>query len=372
VDRDADAAAVRVFWTDETSLRARSSAWWRERAQKPAAQTILAAVDAATNAPDRGRRYVANKGFFTRDMFELLTADPIEVRELSPPRVRVAARAPLLPRRRGERRQRGGVVRGLAMAPFGLPNSGAPAIPILEVRPDPVTPTAARVRLRVPAGAVPAVEFRLRRSQTSARDVLAMPIAASGMVPAASLTPVAGEPDTAMQHVDITDIGASELEPAGVLRFWQTYSWRAEVRGAPEPGGGPAGEWSLPSPAVALTIVPPAPPASATIVSVTVVSVAPAGTGVEVRAKHPDPLRGGALGEYHLDFYARAPGGDELMVGSLSADTPAAPAAATRTARDSSASRCPRPWRRPAPCSASSSSTRWARLSAPSAPMQAP
>ncbi len=311
----------RVFTSDETSLKTRLERMvLRNEPRKATAQSILAAVAAASNAPDRAAVYVANKRFFTRDMFELLTADPLETGSFTH---RVSGSLRVLLFYRVVAVSDSNVEASFAdspLTPFGIPNSGAPSTPVLEVKLHPKSSRIALVRIKVPAGAVQAVEFRLRRSKAQSHNALAMPIVTTGMVPALWLTPPPpGEPNTEMQTLVVADRGTSEVEPSGTLALWHTYSWCAEVRGAPEPGGGPDGEWSLPSPAVALTIVPPDPPDAATNLSIT-----RAGMGVVVQMEHPDPLNSGSLGEYHIDLYARPPGGDERFVASLSADAPVA------------------------------------------------
>ncbi len=107
----------------------------RNEAGKVRAQSILNATAAATTPQDRAAVYVANKDFLTRDMFELLTHDPLPqaafVHQVSGSlRVLVFYRIVAV--------SDGNVEAAFAdteMTPFGIPNSGAPATPTLEVKP---------------------------------------------------------------------------------------------------------------------------------------------------------------------------------------------------------------------------------------------
>jgi hypothetical protein len=250
----------RVFYTDETTLRTRLERMVaRNEAGQARAQSILAAAAATTSPQDRAAVYVANKDFFTRDMFELLTHDPLPapgfVHQVSGSlRVLVFYRIVAVSDGNVEV-----TFIDTEMVPFGIPNSGTPAIPVLEVKPG--AGNTAVIRIKVPLGAVAAVEYRLRRTLSKSSDILSMPVVGSGMVPAATLTPPPpGAITDTVQVVDVTDTGASELAPAGTLRQWTTYTWRAEVRGGTEPGSSVTGEWSLPSAPVSMALFPDTPP----------------------------------------------------------------------------------------------------------------
>ena len=88
------------------------------------------------------------------------------------------------------------------------------------------------------------------------------------------------------------------------LTPWVRYNWRVEVRGAPAPGGGPAAEWSSPSPGSRPPPLPPDPPAAVTDLTVTRDAA-----GVHVRFRHPEPLTGGGSAGYTVDVYRQLPGG---------------------------------------------------------------
>lgn len=316
----------RVFYADETRLVSRLEKMVaRDEPGKARAQSILSAVAATTNAPDRAAVFVTNVDFFTRDMFEQLTGQPIASPGGSAP-VRfehaVSGSLRVLSFYRvvsvSEANVEGPFVTS-PMTPVGVPNTGPPPQPFLNVEPliDLAAPVPYRVRLtvRVPRGLVPAIEYRLRRSTAATRDVLQMPVVGTGSVP----LPATDAP----QEVEIIDEGGSEFDPGGTLKPWTTYHWRVEVRGGPEPGGGPTGQWSLPSAPASTMLLPPAPPAPATDVA-----AARIGDAVEIRWEHPDALLGGTLGGYHLDLYRQLPGEAERFLTSISAD--ASPAAGGR------------------------------------------
>ena len=143
-----------------------------------------------------------------------------------------------------------------------------------------------------------------------------MPVVGTGMVPAATLTPPPpGAITDTVQLVEVTDTGASELAPAGTLRQWTTYTWRAEVRGGPEPGSTVSGEWSLPSAPASMALFPATPPNPATGLAIVLL-----GGTTEIQCQHPDPLLGGSLGTYHLDLYKQEPGQQEAFVASTVGD----------------------------------------------------
>ncbi len=89
------------------------------------------------------------------------------------------------------------------------------------------------------------------------------------------------------------------------------------MQGAPAPGGGPVGEWSSPSPAVATTIMPPDAP-----VAVTDLAVTRDAAGVHVRFRHPDPLSGGATSGYTVDVYRQLAGQSLRLLASLPGQAP--------------------------------------------------
>jgi len=309
----------RVFYTDETTLRTRLERMVaRNEAGKVRAQSILNATAAVTTPQDRAAVYVANKDFLTRDMFELLTHDPLPqaafVHQVSGAlRVLVFYRIVAV--------SDGNVEAAFAdteMTPFGIPNSGAPATPTLEVKPG--AGNTAEITIKVPLGAVPAVGYRLRRTLSKSSDILGMPVVGTGMVPAATLTPPPpGAFTDTVQRVVVTDTGTSELAPAGTLRQWTMYTWRAEVRGGPEPGSTVTGDWSLPSAPVSMALFPSTPPNPATALA-----IVPAGGIIEIQCQHPDPLLGGSLGTYHLDLYKQEPGQQEAFVASMVGESRAA------------------------------------------------
>ena len=305
----------RVFYSDETTLQTRLERMVaRNEPGKVRAQSILSAAAATTTPQDRAAVYVANKDFFTRDMFELLTHDPLPaagfVHQVSGSlRVLVFYRIVAVSDGNVEV-----AFAGTEMTPFGIPNSGTPAIPTLEVKPG--AGNTADITIKVPLGAVPAVEYRLRRTLSKSSDILAMPVVGTGMVPAATLTPPPpGAITDTVQRAVVTDTGTSELAPAGTLRQWTMYTWRAEVRGGPEPGSAVTGDWSLPSAPVSMALFPSTPPNPAAALA-----IVPVGGSTEIQCQHPDPLLGGSLGTYHLDLYKQEPGQQEAFVASVVGD----------------------------------------------------
>jgi len=115
--------------------------------------------------------------------------------------------------------------------------------------------------------------------------------------------------DAAPQVEVVIDAGPTTLEPDGVLAAWTTYTWRIEVRGGPESGGGPPTEWSQPSQPVGASVVPLAGPPTPAIGR-----MRRAGSTVRIAVDVPAELRGGSLGSYRVELYRRLPGEREQLV----------------------------------------------------------
>ena len=301
-------ATTRVYQSDETTLLT--------VLEKAGAATaaIRAAIAAAPNPAARAAIFVANKALFGRTAFELVnpdgfTAAAFEHKVSGSLRVLVFYRIVPVSAANVE-----GPIAESALVPYGIPNSGPPATPLLVVKPifdtsDPA-PVQAQIVIRVPQGAVPAVEYRLRRSAVESRIAERMPVARTGSVP--PLGPGAG-PEAMQEVATLRDTGGNDLKSPDLLLPWTAYSWVVEVRGSPEPGSSVAGEWSPPSAAVTTAIIPPGPPP-------------PPENGQwngagEVSFTHPEPLRGGSMGGYAIDLYAQPPEGEMAFVAVLSADT---------------------------------------------------
>jgi hypothetical protein len=183
-----------------------------------------------------------------------------------------------------------------------------------------------RVRITVPPGLSGATEYRLFRSTEETRDVGRMPLVAAGTLAAAA----AGAPqvhtvllvgDAAPGLPDPLLVGAyDEVVPADV-RLWMRYHFRADVRGAPEPGSGIAGTrlvpgvWSAPATPVSLLVVTAHPPAPATALAF---------QRSALRWRHAEELRGRHAGSYVFDVYRAAPGEPEALLASVAADAPPA------------------------------------------------
>ena len=302
------AACYRVYYSDETTLM---TSLEREGAATAAIRTAIAA---APDAAARAAIFVANKGRFDKTRFEVSTPDgfaatSFEHRVSGSLRVLVFYR--VVPMSAANVETPFGES---SMVPFGIPNSGPPATPLLGVTPvfEAGTPQAA-IHIRVPRGPVEAAEYRLRRSAVESREPLRMPVAATGAVP--PLDAGAG-PEAMQEVVSFRDLGGSELKSPDPLRPWTAYSWSVEVRGGPEPGSSVAGEWSPPSAPVTTAIVPPeAPPAPAD---------GQWDGAAEISFTHPDLLIGGSMGDYSIDLYEELPGQPMALLSALSADAPAA------------------------------------------------
>jgi hypothetical protein len=202
------------------------------------------------------------------------------------------------------------------LVPVAVLRDESPQRPVLEVSTEARgagQPLAARVRLRVPRGTFTAAEFRLLRSIEGGQDVHRMVVVAQGPIAPAA------EPG-GVQEVELLDTGTSQLAPAGAFRPFLRYVWRAQVRAAPAPGGGPPGAWSEPSARVATTFVPPLPPEP-----VTELSVQQQATLAELRFRHPDPLLdGGPMGRYTFEIDRQLPGAQLERLRTFHADLPAA------------------------------------------------
>jgi hypothetical protein len=87
------------------------------------------------------------------------------------------------------------------------------------------------------------------------------------MLPIAE-TPVPPPADGSGEVFTLLDEGASPFVPAGRLREWARYSYRAQLQ-APSQPGEPPGVWSDPSAPAALHYLPPDPPPAPTITGAT-------------------------------------------------------------------------------------------------------
>lgn len=297
-------SATRIYYSDETTLL---TSLEREGGATLAIRTAIAA---APNPAARAAIFVANKARFGKSRFEAVnpdgfTASAFEHRVSGSLRVLVFYRVVPVSAANVE-----GPFGDSAMVPFGIPNSGPPATPLLTVKPIMEAGIAqAAIHIRVPQGAVVASQFRLRRSAVESRVVERMPVALTGPVPAFA---VGAGPEAMQEVVTFRDLGGSELKAPDPLKPWTAYSWAVEVRGAPEPGSSVAGEWSPPSAPVTTAIIPSEPPA------------APADgqwDGADIISfSHPDALVGGSIGAYAIDLYREEPGQPLTFLKVLSAD----------------------------------------------------
>lgn len=207
------------------------------------------------------------------------------------------------------------------IVPFGVPNSGPPPRPLLELVPadkigpddPPLAAGAVRLRVGLIRGAIAPARYRLRRSSVSAGDPMRMIIAAEGALPA----PIVD--DKGRMHVDIDDAGACSFDPAMKLVAWTRYHWRVEVQAGNEPFTTIPGEWSPVSAPASTMLVPPIPGAPDGL------SGAAQASEYKLSWHHPGPLPRGTLGSYRFEIYRRGPqGGLETLIGECIADIPAA------------------------------------------------
>lgn len=300
--------AYRVYVSDETTLRQRLSTL--VAAGTAGASAAVTELAAATSAPDRAAVFRNRAALFDKTCFELLTRTPLLATSAGPMSydhevsgslavlvffkvvpVSVLAVSPVL--------QLGGEASfgASTLLPRGVPNSPAPPVPALTASPDPTDPTRVRLTVSVPAGQTAPVALRLHRSRVSGADALSMPVVVAS-------TPAAWP-------AAVVDSGATPWDAALRFASWSTYTWRAEVQGAPEPGSTVPGLWSGPSAPVSWKIVPPAP------VAVTAGTAVAGATGVEVRFTSADSLDAGGEGSYVLDVYRQTPAGSTLAAGAV-------------------------------------------------------
>lgn len=305
----------RVYSTDEPTL----NAWLASN--NPALLAQLKPLQKYGKAQERGTLYAANKALFPRDLFELMTSTPIEapaVNATMKHRIVVSGSLGVLTLVRIVAVSESNVDADFAaspLLPYAIPNTPAPAQPMLEAIPHPDQPGNVKVRLRAPRGVGKALAWRLRRSSAGGAVPMQMPIVQNGLMPLAQ-----GD----VQQVEIVD--SNEAAPAGVptkLLYWNTYYWTAEVRGGDEPGSSPPipTGWSAPSAPVSLTLIPPDPPDP--VKNVTAQQTATPGEW-KIGCEAATRLRGGAAGRYQLDLYRKLPNDRERYVKSVFADAPPA------------------------------------------------
>lgn len=294
----------RVYYADETTLRARL-------AGTAAAAELLAALDAAPDTATRAVAWTDHAPVLPRAAFTLITPQPLE-RTGSEMRLEHAVSGSLktlsLYRIVAVSGANVDVDFGTSpVVPYAVPNTLAPPQPHLAVRVlDPAVTGAtgytAELTVTVPRGSRRAVEYRMRRSRLSSADPLLMPIVATG--------PLHPPVDGADAHVEVVvDAGPTRLEPGGELAPWSEYTWRVEVRGEPEPGGGPPGSWSQPSAPTGTGVVPlsdPPPP--------TIRSLRRSGSGLRIGVDVPTDVRGGSLGVHRLELYRQLPDDRERRI----------------------------------------------------------
>ena len=320
----------RVYAAHETALRT--------QLEDVGENALLAELD-ALGAPDRAARLRASdvRSLFPRHNFELLTDTPVEASG-STARFEHALSASLAGL---------SVYRVVALAdnnveapfaeapllPVAVPNSPTPGRPTLELASldvpmaDGRIVPGIRVRITVPPGLRPAVDYRLFRSTEETRDVGRMPQVAVGVLAAP------GTPGQAQVHTVLLvgDPAPGVPDPAIVgdydealpadIRIWMRYHFRADVRAAPEPGSGLdgvpllPGDWSGASFPVAVLVLATEPPSAATDLSFRSAQNL-------LRWKHPDALLGRHAGTYLFDVYRMAPGEREAVLASVAGDAP--------------------------------------------------
>ena len=286
----AGAAGFLVFATDEGTVRQVV-----EAADGATHATLLAALDAASDdAPARATAWRTHAATLPRDAFTLVTAQPVPralPRTTYTHTVSGALRTLTLLRIVSVSADQ--VAADFESAPLltaAVPTSLPPPQPTIRATAE--TADRVVVEVSVPRGATPAVTCRLRRSSAVSDDPLAMPVVWEGPITDGELT-----------FVDDGTTGTLFGAPATVVP-WSSYSYLAEVRGAPLPGAGSGGRpppepvWSRPSQPVTVSTVPTTPPPQPTIG--TLVRDA---TGVDVRVASPTELRPGELGPHVVELY---------------------------------------------------------------------
>ncbi len=310
---DATQRRFRVYYADEIAARAYLE---RKAPSDPASSVALAALDAADSPVDRATVFKTHASALGPAAFDQLTRSPLEfssgegrfihqlsgsLQVLSLYRI-VSVSASNVEAPFGSS----------ALVPVGVPNTAPPAQPFLTIRsiPNGSQPRSDRLALVVEAARRPTrpVEYRLRRSTVDATNALAMPIQASGALPA---------PDGEQVRIEIEQ----GLDTADPLRPWIKYFWRVEVRGEPEPGstGGAAGQWSTSSAPASATLIPPGPPAS-----IEELAIEATETSHTLTWTHPNPrLDGGTAGVYKFEIFQQKPNDRIRSIGSLLALAPA-------------------------------------------------
>jgi hypothetical protein len=292
--------AYRIYFSDETTLRQRLSTL--VAGGKPDAVAAASALAGAVTAPDRAAVFRAHAGLFDKTCFELLTRTPVLASSAGPRtydhevsaslRVLVFFKVvPVAVLRTSPLLELGGeaAFESSTLLPRGIPNSPPPPVPLLTASPDKDDPMRVVLTVSVPAGQTAPVALRLRRSRVSGADALSMPVVATA-TPASWPAPV-------------TDRGATPWDASQRFAPWSTYTWRAEVQGAPEPGSTLPGLWSGASAPASWKVIPPAPgPVSP---GTAVASAA----GVQLRFTSPNSLDAGGEGSYTLDVYRVTPSG---------------------------------------------------------------
>jgi hypothetical protein len=320
-------ASYRVFVADETTLRAKLEdvvagiVAAGDAGQAPTsgqAQALLAALDAAADAPARGAIWNADRALLPRRWWLQLTAEPVPRPPNGPVTVThdVSGSLTVLVMYRVVAVSEASVesdFRTSPLMPRGVPNLLVPPMPSIDVLPvvDGAGNLQAQLTVTVPVGPTPAAGYRIRRA-TGTSDPVLMQVVAEGVAPARP----PGDP--APQVFTVIDTGSSPSGSRSSLSSWIRYIWRAEVQGAPAPGGGPVGEWSSPSAPASTVTMPPDPPVAVTDLSVTRVASA-----VHVLFRHPDPLAGGATPGYTIDVYRQLAGEPLRLLTSIPGQAPA-------------------------------------------------
>ena len=319
-------AAYRVFFADETTLRAKLEdvaggvIATGDSGQAPTsgqAQAVLDALDAAADAPARGDVWRLNRALLPRRWWLQLTAEPVLRPSSGAVKFThdVSGSLTVLAMYRVVAVSAASVesdFRTSPLLPRGVPNLLVPPMPSLEVLPvvDGAGNLQAQLTVTLPVGPTPAVRYRIRRATGTSEPEL-MHVVAEGAAPART----AGTP--APQVFTVIDTGSSPSGSRSSLAPWVRYSWRVEVQGAAAPGGGPVGEWSSPSPPASTVTMPPDPPVAVTDVAVTRVA-----SDVHVQFRHPDPLAGGASSGYTIDVYRQLAGEPLRLLTSVPGQAP--------------------------------------------------
>jgi hypothetical protein len=340
----------RVYFTTETTARAGLAAL--AASTKPGAAdaaTALTEIDAADPGTERAQAIGRWKHLLDMSMFENLTVEPFTPTGAS--RVYPHALSGSLENLALYRVlsvSAGGALSVFATSPLVaamVPNFGPPARPLVQAvrETDQVSNTdQVRIEVRVPLSARTPVAFRVRRATVPYQDNRQMAIENTGTLEA--FTPGSSWLEAA-PSTDERGTIFTLIDP-GPLTSWKRYFWAVEVQADEPPGaptGGttfiPPGEWSAPSSAAVVDMIPVAGPGAPDSIQ-----AVRAGSDVQVTviARGGAAVIGTPFGAFELELFRNVGNGRPVRVDApavqqsaiaLTVTDPGAPSNAVYTAR---------------------------------------